>query len=88
MKRLSTYFSNHRNANRAGAESTAKREELISAPEAKIVFASAVYLAIYQIDFNFGSTAKREESVSGFKASHSMVNSMDPSLALTTPPNI
>ena len=62
----------------AGAESKAKREELISAPEAKIVFASAVYLAIYQIDFNFGSTAKREESVP----------LMDPSSALMTPPNI
>ena len=43
-----TYFSNHRNANRAGAESKAKKEELISAPEAKSV------LAINQIDFNFG----------------------------------
>ena len=34
------------------AKSKAKREELISAPEAKSV------LVIYQIDFKFGSTAK------------------------------
>ena len=64
-----TYFSNHRNANRAGAESKTKREKLIliSTPEAKSV------LAIYQIDFNFGSTAKREESVPGFKATKILI---------------
>ena len=44
-------------------------------------------LAIYHIDFNFGSTAKGEESVPGFKDSHSMVNSMDPSSVLSTTRN-
>ena len=53
-------------------ESKAKREELISAPEAKSVFAN------YKIDFNFGSTAKGEESVPGFKASNILIPSCIP----------
>ena len=40
-----TYFSNHRNANRAGAESKAKREELTSAPEATSVL--AIYWVVH-----------------------------------------
>ena len=52
---------------RPESKSKIKREELNSAPEAKSV------LAIYQIDFNFGSTAKREESVPGLKASKLLI---------------